>query len=140
MLMLLLFLHISIHYNGRFYQIVPWTGDMGWEVDPWGRWRFSGRCDDKQGERQFEAEVLITTDSPGVLLRAPTKDEGMVRGHVALLLLAFIILYSNHFPHLNFSSNTSAAILDMVTFHSHCGNSSTTKMQMTMFVHKTRNL
>ena len=53
---------------------------MEWKVWPWGRWEFRGRCTDKRGESQFEAEVIAVTkdDVPGVLLRAPTKDEGMV--------------------------------------------------------------
>lgn len=54
---------------------------MFWEVHPWGRWKFRGRCTDAKQECQFEAEVTATTneDVPGILLRAPTKDEGMVR-------------------------------------------------------------
>lgn len=71
---------IGIHYNGTFYEIVPWTGEMDWKVWPWGRWEFRGRCTNKSG-MQFEAEVVAVTDVPGVLLRAPTKDEGMVRQH-----------------------------------------------------------
>eukprot|EP00804_Cyclotella_cryptica_P010172 CCRYP_013805-RC/>CCRYP_013805-RC protein AED:0.16 eAED:0.16 QI:478/1/1/1/0.6/0.33/6/866/645 len=85
---------IGIHYNGTFYEIVPWTGEMEWKVRPWGRWEFRGRCTDKSG-MQFEAEVVAFTeeDVPGVLLRAPTKDEGMQYfcrdsgfGHVTLSL------------------------------------------------------
>lgn len=70
---------IGIHYQGTFYEIVPWTGEMQWEVAPWGRWEFRGRCTDKNGNCQFEAEVVATTKDgvEGVLLRAPTKDEGM---------------------------------------------------------------
>lgn len=54
---------------------------MEWEVEPWGKWNFRGRCTDKKQQRQFEAEIVAVTDDdvPGVLLRAPTKDEGMVR-------------------------------------------------------------
>ena len=54
---------------------------MSWEVHPWGRWKFRGRCTDAKQECQFEAEVTATTneDVPGILLRAPTKEEGMVR-------------------------------------------------------------
>ena len=69
---------IGIHYQGTFYEIVPWTGEMEWEV-AWGRWELSGRCTDKSGKCQFEAELVAVTDESGVLLRAPTKDEGMVR-------------------------------------------------------------
>ena len=72
---------IGIHYEGRFYEIVPWTGEMEWEVDPWGRWEFNGKCTDAKQERQFEAKIIAVTDETvsGVKLRAPTKDQGMVR-------------------------------------------------------------
>ncbi|KAL3790510.1 hypothetical protein ACHAW5_001860 [Stephanodiscus triporus] len=70
---------IGIHYEGHFYEIVPWTGEMSWEVWPWGRWEFRGRCTDKKGESSYEAEIVAVTDDDvsGVLLRAPTKEEGM---------------------------------------------------------------
>lgn len=67
---------IGIHYEGYFYEIVPWTGEMSWEVSPWGRWELRGKCTDKKGN-PFEAEIVALTDNDGVLLRAPTKDEGM---------------------------------------------------------------
>ncbi|KAK1743467.1 tocopherol cyclase [Skeletonema marinoi] len=68
---------IGIHYQGSFYEFVPWTSESEWEVDPWGTWKFRGRCTDKG--KKFEADIVVTTDEdvPGVLLRAPTKDEGM---------------------------------------------------------------
>jgi len=84
---------IGIHFEGRFFEIVPWTGEMEWSVWPWGRWEFRGRC--VEGENQFEAEIVAVTDddAKGVLLRAPTKDEGMQYfcrdsgfGHVVLSL------------------------------------------------------
>eukprot|EP00984_Skeletonema_dohrnii_P007999 scaffold2944_cov155-Skeletonema_dohrnii-CCMP3373.AAC.16 len=70
---------IGIHYQGSFYEFVPWTSESEWEVDPWGTWKFRGRCTDNKGGKQYEADIVVTTeeDVPGVLLRAPTKDEGM---------------------------------------------------------------
>jgi tocopherol cyclase len=68
---------IGIHYDGHFYEIVPWTGEMSWEVSPWGRWELRGRCTDTKKGTPFEAEIVAVTESSGVLLRAPTKDEGM---------------------------------------------------------------
>ena len=75
-----MYVYIRIHFEGHFYEIVPWTGEMSWEVWPWGRWEFRGRCTDKKGETPFEAEIVAVTDDDvsGVLLRAPTKEEGMV--------------------------------------------------------------
>ena len=53
---------------------------MSWEVSPWGRWELRGVCTDRRGS-PVEAEIVAVTDDDvtGVLLRAPTKDEGMVR-------------------------------------------------------------
>ena len=70
---------VSIHYDGTFYEAVPWTGDMSWNVSPWGKWILRGRC--TAGNRLFEAEVVATCDpqtTPGVVLRAPTEKEGLV--------------------------------------------------------------
>jgi len=84
--------YIRIHYEGHFYEIVPWTGEMSWEVWPWGRWEFRGRCTDKKGETPFEAEIVAVTDEDvsGVLLRAPTKDEGMVG---ASRKMPYVVIY-----------------------------------------------
>ena len=82
---------IGIHYEGRFYEIVPWTGEMEWEVDSWGQWEFKGRCTDAKQERQFEAEITAVTDETvsGVKLRAPTKDKGMVRQSFVCMYYGF---------------------------------------------------
>ena len=67
---------IGIHYNGTFYENVPWMGDMEWDIDPWGRWNFNGRC--TSGHRLFEVVVQATChDDAGVLLRVPTKEHGL---------------------------------------------------------------
>ena len=63
---------------------------MAWRVSPWGKWEFRGRCTDgPKGNIRFEAEIIAVTDAdvPGVLLRAPTKEEGMVRVHAFIVLL-----------------------------------------------------
>jgi tocopherol cyclase len=67
---------VCVHHNGIFYEAVPWTGDMEWDVDPWGSWSFSARC--TSGKRLFEIEVQATCDEEGVALRAPTSDLGLV--------------------------------------------------------------
>jgi hypothetical protein len=35
-------LQIGIHYEGKFYEFVPWTGTVSWDIAPWGHWRISG--------------------------------------------------------------------------------------------------
>merc|ERR1712127_1069509 len=69
---------VSVHYNGIFYEAVPWTGDMEWQVSQWGYWYFKAKC--TSGGRLFEVEMKAECDPekpPGVVLRAPTKDDGM---------------------------------------------------------------
>ena len=66
---------LCIHYNGIFYEAVPWTGQVSWTVDPWGKWNYIGRC--TSGNRLFEAQVSVTCQTNGTILRAPTED-GMI--------------------------------------------------------------
>jgi tocopherol cyclase len=69
---------VSVHYNGTFYEGVPWTGAMNWKVATWGKWELSGYG---LGRHPFEAVVSYTCDpvtTPGLVFRAPTPDEGMV--------------------------------------------------------------
>ena len=73
---------VGVHYQSTFYEAVPWTGSMEWEVTPWGYWKLVGRCTSTQLSSQlFEVEVIAQcspTDNPGMKLRAPTETRGMV--------------------------------------------------------------
>lgn len=31
-------MQIGVHYNGIFYEFVPWNGVVNWEIAPWGYW------------------------------------------------------------------------------------------------------
>ncbi|GMH96660.1 hypothetical protein TrVE_jg6644 [Triparma verrucosa] len=64
---------VGIHYDSKFYEFVPWTGEMGWEVNEWGRWKFNARSK-MSGGVSYECEVLATCDVPGTTIRAPTTD------------------------------------------------------------------
>ena len=83
---------VGIHYNGTFYENVPWTGEMEWDIDTWGSWKFNGRC--TTGKRLFEVVVKADCDTDdGVMLRVPTKENGLefrcrdtFRGRVRLSL------------------------------------------------------
>ena len=68
---------VSIHYNGDFYEGVPWMGGMSWTVDPWGRWVLEGNS--TLGERLFAAKVVYEAEDEGLVFRAPTQEEGLVR-------------------------------------------------------------
>jgi tocopherol cyclase len=71
---------VSCHFNGTLYEAVPWLGGMSWEVSTWGSWTLRGKstsCDNP-----FEVEVSYKCDptsTPGLVFRAPTPDEGLVR-------------------------------------------------------------
>ena len=70
---------VSIHYNGKFYEGVPWSGAMEWKVSTWGSWELRGNS--TFGNRPFEALVTYRCDPqqiPGLVFRAPTPDQGMV--------------------------------------------------------------
>lgn len=34
-------LQIGVHYEGIFYEFVPWNGVVDWEIAQWGHWFMS---------------------------------------------------------------------------------------------------
>jgi tocopherol cyclase len=62
---------VGLHYQGQFYEFVPWNAQVSWHIEPWGYWHM--RCE-KPG---YTVEVTGTTHRLGTLLRAPTQN-GMV--------------------------------------------------------------
>jgi tocopherol cyclase len=57
---------IGIHYRGEFYEFVPWTATVEWEVAPWGNWKMQARSD------RHTIELTATTANAGTYVRAPT--------------------------------------------------------------------
>ncbi|KAL2631964.1 hypothetical protein R1flu_016650 [Riccia fluitans] len=62
---------VGIHYEGKFYEFVPWTGTVEWDVSLWGSWKMSA------DNKFFKVKLEATSDVPGVTLRAPTADQGL---------------------------------------------------------------
>ncbi|XP_068648467.1 probable tocopherol cyclase, chloroplastic isoform X3 [Aristolochia californica] len=62
---------IGVHYNGQFYEFVPWTGTVDWEVAQWGYWQMSA------DNNTHRVELEATTKEPGTPLRAPTMEAGL---------------------------------------------------------------
>ena len=54
---------VGVHWEGRFYEFVPWAGEMEWEVDEWGRWKFEATAE-KDGV-MYGCELLATYDGLG---------------------------------------------------------------------------
>ena len=55
---------LGIHCNGDFIELVPWNGQVEWQIDPWGRWFIKAKT--KKHEAIFEA----TTKADGQILRS----------------------------------------------------------------------
>lgn len=34
-------MQIAVHYDGVFYEFVPWNGVVNWEIAQWGCWSMS---------------------------------------------------------------------------------------------------
>ncbi|KAK1266058.1 hypothetical protein QJS04_geneDACA019313 [Acorus gramineus] len=62
---------VGVHYNGTFYEFVPWTSTVKWEIASWGRWQLSAEND------MYMVELEATTQEPGTPLRAPTGEAGL---------------------------------------------------------------
>ncbi|KAL9660600.1 hypothetical protein QQ045_025417 [Rhodiola kirilowii] len=62
---------IGVHYDGAFYEFVPWNGVVNWEVTQWGYWFMSAEND------RHMVELEATTEDPGTTLRAPTSEAGL---------------------------------------------------------------
>lgn len=57
---------VGIHYQGKFYEFVPWNGRVSWQVSPWGSWRVWAEQPD------YIVELKGKTELAGVLIRVPT--------------------------------------------------------------------
>lgn len=62
---------IGVHYDGIFYEFVPWNGVVNWEVAPWGSWYMEAE------NETHKVVVEATTKDPGTTLRAPTAEAGL---------------------------------------------------------------
>ncbi|XP_050212527.1 tocopherol cyclase, chloroplastic [Mercurialis annua] len=62
---------VGVHYDGIFYEFVPWNGVVSWEVSPWGYWFFTA-----ENETHL-VEVEATTKDSGSPLLAPTAEVGL---------------------------------------------------------------
>lgn len=55
--------------QGNFYELVPWSGEVDWDVSPWGYWFVHAQTD------SYEAELTVTVDpSSGTPLRYMAHD------------------------------------------------------------------
>jgi hypothetical protein len=57
---LLLLLQVAIHYQGKFYEFVPWKGKVEWEIAPWGSWKMTAQS--KTHEVFVVGRIIIACD------------------------------------------------------------------------------
>ncbi|XP_074276502.1 tocopherol cyclase, chloroplastic [Silene latifolia] len=62
---------VGVHYEGVFYEFVPWNGQVEWDIAQWGSWKMSA------DNGSYLVELEATTEDPGCTLRAPTKEAGL---------------------------------------------------------------
>uniref|UniRef100_A0A7I4FDB0 Tocopherol cyclase n=1 Tax=Physcomitrium patens TaxID=3218 RepID=A0A7I4FDB0_PHYPA len=59
---------VAVHFEGKFYEFVPWEGKVEWDIAPWGSWKMTAQT------KTHEVKLEASTDTPGCLLRAPTVE------------------------------------------------------------------
>jgi tocopherol cyclase len=59
---------VGIHHHGAFHEFVPWNARLGWQVDPWGRWRMWAE------KRSHRVELQGSCSDEGVRVRVPTAE------------------------------------------------------------------
>ncbi len=57
---------VGLHYQGKFYEFVPWNGRVSWQVSPWGSWQVWAE------QPNYAIELIGQTTEPGVKIRVPT--------------------------------------------------------------------
>jgi tocopherol cyclase len=62
---------IGIHYQGEFYEFVPWNAQICWQIDPWGKWQMQA------DNYLFQVELTGSTDLAGTMVQVPTA-QGLV--------------------------------------------------------------
>ncbi|XP_031373715.1 tocopherol cyclase, chloroplastic [Punica granatum] len=62
---------VGVHYDGKFYEFVPWNGFVEWEINTWGFWYMTAE------NNSHKVELEATTEDPGTTLRAPTAEAGL---------------------------------------------------------------
>lgn len=62
---------VGIHYQGQFYEFVPWNGRVSWQVSPWGNWRVWAERQGP-GPEYYRVELMGQVAEAGVQVRVPT--------------------------------------------------------------------
>lgn len=56
---IMLLMQIGIHYEGTFYEFVPWNGVVNFEVAPWGHWCMSAENETHKVIEYISAKIKV---------------------------------------------------------------------------------
>jgi tocopherol cyclase len=59
---------VGIHYQGQFYEFVPWNSKISWQVKPWGSWQIWSE------QQDYAIELIGKTSEAGVMVRVPNAS------------------------------------------------------------------
>lgn len=59
---------VGIHYQGEFYEFVPWNGQVSWQVSPWGQWQVCAQ------QQHYRVELMGQAALNGVSVRVPMAN------------------------------------------------------------------
>mmetsp|Transcript_5140 Transcript_5140/g.12420 ORF Transcript_5140/g.12420 Transcript_5140/m.12420 type:complete len:260 (+) Transcript_5140:2-781(+) len=59
---------VGVHVAGKFFEFVPWEGEVTWNISTWGSWIMTGT------NETHHVQLEATTKSEGTVLRAPTVE------------------------------------------------------------------
>jgi tocopherol cyclase len=77
---------VGIHYQGKFYEFVPWNATVTWTIQPWGDWQMTAQ------NHHYQVRLRGSCTQPGTPLRAPIHNglrfccRDTMQGHVELEL------------------------------------------------------
>lgn len=95
--MIMLLVQIGIHYEGIFYEFVPWNGVVNFEVAPWGHWCMSA----ENGTHTVIGYILVEKKqfsfSPRIISVCNSTSHTLSRDKLSLeakSLSAYVVLFS----------------------------------------------
>lgn len=78
---------IGVHYQEQFYEFLPWTSKLQWEVHPWGYWSMQAR-----NANHIVEFTATAADTASVMMHVPTESgtalacQDTTRGHLEIKL------------------------------------------------------
>ncbi|MEB3310786.1 MAG: tocopherol cyclase family protein [Snowella sp.] len=79
---------IGVHYQGKFYEFVPWNSQVTWQIQPWGKWQMQAVneqfCVTLTGETEFTATAIRAPTEKGLSYCCQDTTKGRLRLELGL--------------------------------------------------------